>query len=215
MLGELTSCRGTVQSAWLGTSSETQETELRSGCLETGNWSLRGMGTTVLTCSCPEQLQFLQRPLGVRQGNRQGWWKRSKFRRRSCRAHPRQDRRLQGVVTYPRPQRVGWWHHWVLGGDQGNLNPGSISTESPAGRTLSLQRGRNERRLNVYVRALTGYPRCLVRPWPPVIVGAEKVLSGSGWVRLAGWSCDPYADGNVFLGALGCIPDRRWEKIWT
>ena len=50
---ELTSCRGTVQSAWQKTSSESHRRKNRAA--RKCKWSPRGTGTTVLTNPCPSQ----------------------------------------------------------------------------------------------------------------------------------------------------------------
>ena len=90
-----------------------------------GKWSPRGTGTAiVLAYPCPTASRVSVAVRSVRQGNRQGWCKRSKFREQGRRAHHGQDRRLPGPAS-----------DLIKGGDQGNLAPGSLSTWSPAGRT--------------------------------------------------------------------------------
>ena len=50
-MGEMTSCRGTVQSAWLSTSTLTQSRD--DWAARKGKWSPRGTETTAFTCPCP------------------------------------------------------------------------------------------------------------------------------------------------------------------
>ena len=93
--------------------------------------------------------------LGVRQGNRQGWWKRSTFRCWAA-AHPGQDRRLPSVVTHSRAWQASAWPGvgtWLRG--RYRLVTGrSCSSATKAKRRLNVQSGL--RKGQVYGKTLPG-----------------------------------------------------------
>ena len=117
--GELTSCRGTVLSAW-------QKPPVSHQGGRAGLPS-RVCGRVVPgrhSSPIPAQTSRVSVAVRVRQGNRQG--ENGQHSAAGLRA-----RRLPDVVTRRRPQRVNWAPldpRW----DQGNLAPGSPSTGSPA-----------------------------------------------------------------------------------
>ena len=85
---ELTSCRGTVQSAWQKPPVRCKGG--RAGLPKKGKWPPRGTGTTVLTSpgSAPRKQARLVKTVQI-----QVKW---------AAAHPGQDRRLLSVVTHSR-----------------------------------------------------------------------------------------------------------------
>ena len=103
----------------------------RAGLPKKGKWPPRGTGTTVLTFPCPSQPCFGSSK-GARQGNRQGWWKRSIFRWDGRHLTLDQTvgsqvwRHTQGSSGRPASDR-GW-------GSSSKTAPGSLSTGSPARR---------------------------------------------------------------------------------
>ena len=89
---ELTSCRGTVLSAWQ--KPPVRRKGGRDGLPAKGKWPPRGMGTTVLTY--PGSARRYQARLV----------KTVKIQVRWAAPHPRQDPRLPGVVTHSRLKRA-------------------------------------------------------------------------------------------------------------
>ena len=72
----------------------------------------------------------------------------------------------------------------ILGGDQCNLAPASLSTGSPADRApLLLRRRDGSMYRQAHVRAEVMEKPCLVRAQPSVIVATEKASAGRGWAR--------------------------------
>ena len=69
--GEVTSCRGTVWSAWQ--KPPVRRKGGRTGLPKKGMWSPRGTETTVLTYPCPTASRVSVAVRWLRQGNRQGW----------------------------------------------------------------------------------------------------------------------------------------------
>ena len=150
---ELTSCRGTVKSA-----------------PKKGKWPLSGTRTTVLTYPAQQPAVFRWQ-WGVRQGNRQGWWKRSTFRWNG----------RQLTLDRTVGSRV-WWHTQGssvrpasdLGwGSPSKTAPGSLSTGSPAGRTPPHGDGSMYSQANVRAGTVLRPP---IRALPSVIGDTEKVL---------------------------------------
>ena len=95
---ELTSCRGTVQSAWQKPPVSRKGGRAGLPTRVSGRHVVRGRQSSPF----PAHASRVSVVVRVRQGNRQGWWKRSKFRCWAA-AHPGQDRRLPSVVTHSIP----------------------------------------------------------------------------------------------------------------
>ena len=111
---ELTSCRGTVWSAWQ--KPPVRRKGGRAGLPAKGKWPPRGTGNR----HAPPILE-------VRPGNRQGWWKRSKFRWDERQLTLDMTVGTQGSRGRPALD-LGW-------GSSSKTPPGSLPTGSPAGRT--------------------------------------------------------------------------------
>ena len=153
---ELTSCRGTILSAW-------QKPPVRR------KGGRAGLPNGVSGRHVERWRQFSP-ILEVRPSNRQGWWKRSK-----CRWGGRQlslDKTVGSQIrrhtqdSSGRPASdLGWW-------SSSKTVPGSLSTGSPASRTPHGD-GSMYRQANVRVERCCG---SLIRALPSVIVDTEKVL---------------------------------------
>ena len=100
---------------------------------------------------------------GTRQGNRQGWWKRSKFRWGGRQLSldktvgSRVWRHTQGSSGRPAPD-LGW-------GSSSKTAPGSLSTGSPAGRTPPHGDGSMYSQANVRVESVLRPSPERCRPW--------------------------------------------------
>ena len=160
------------------TSSETQKR--KSQAARKGKCPPRGTGNR----QAPPVLE-------VRPGNRQGWWKRSKFRwdGRQLTLDKTVGSRVWWHTQGSRGQRALylWW--WSLS----KTAPGSLSTGSPAGRTPP--HGDGSMYSQAYVRE-ESVLRLPVRAWPSVIVDTEKLLREADggvrpWVRAREASIEP------------------------
>ena len=127
--------------------------------------------------------------MGTRQGSRQGWWKRSKFRWDGRQLSldktvgSRVWRHTQGSSGRPASD-LGW-------GSSSKTAPGSLSTGSPAGRTPPHGDGSMYSQANVREESVLRPP---TRALPSVIVDTEKVLrEADGSVKLV--VVRPHTDG--------------------
>ena len=175
---ELTCCRGTVQPAWQKP------------------WVRRKGGRA----GCPKRVSGRHVVREVRPGNRQGWWKRSKFRWNG----------RQLTLDKTVGSRV-WWHTQDCSGrpasDEGwgsssKTTPGSLSTGSPAGRAPPHGDGSMYSKANVRAGKVL---RHLLRALPSVIVDTEMVL------REAVGSVEPVF-GKTARGWKGVRPGVRLER---
>ena len=178
--GEWTSCCGTVWSAWQ--KPPVRRKGGRAGVPKrvSGRHVVRGRQSSPI--------------LEVRQGNKQGWWKRSTW----AAAHPGQDRRLpvwwhtQGCSKRPALD-LGW-------GSSSKTAPLSLSTGSPAGRTPPHGHGSMYSQANVRPGKSCGSQSERCRPWH------WKGVVGSGM-------------GQFFLTSrrvcFGWKGDRSWVRLVT
>ena len=190
---ELTSCRGTAQSAWQYLQWVAKEGE-PPGCPKrvSGRHVVRGRHPSPIPAQQP----------WVRQGDRQGWWKRSKFRWGGRQLSldktvgSRVWRHTQGSSGRPASDQ-GW-------GSSSKTAPRSLSTRSPAGRTPPHGDG------SMYSQANVRVGKCAAAAYPSVAVrdrGHWRGVAGSGWVRGAG-------RGKTARGWKGVRPWVRLEN-WT
>ena len=110
----------------------------RAGLPQKGKWPPRGTGTTVLTCPCPSQPCFGGSKGGARVTGKAG-------------ENGQYSGEMGGSSPWTRPSapecgdtlKALASFGLIKGGDHGNLAPGSLSTGSPAGRTLLLLKRRD------------------------------------------------------------------------
>ena len=180
------------------TSSETQRRKSRAA--RKGKWPARGTGTTFLTY--PE----------VRTGNRQGWWKRSKFRWNGRQLSlektvgSRVWRHTQGSSGRSASD-LGWR-------SSSKTAPGSLSTGSPASRTPPHGDGSMYRQVNIREESVLRPPP---RALPSVIVDTEKVLREDGKVITPGAPRKPDVDEPVRSPKIISVPSwkhklQRWRR---
>ena len=161
--GELTSCRGTVWSAWQKPPVRRKGGRAGLPVRVSGRHVVRGRQSPPI--------------LEVRPDNRQVWWKRSSYR---------WDGR-QLTLDKTVGSRV-WWHTQGSSGrpaldlgwrSSSKTAPGSLSTGSPAGRTPPHGDGSMYSQANVRVESVLRLP---IRALPSVILGdTDKVLREADW----------------------------------
>ena len=154
---ELTSCRGTVPSAWRKPPVRRKGGRTGLSARESGRHVVRERQASPI--------------LEVRPGNRQGWWKRSKFRWGGQQLTLDKTvgsqvwRHTQGSSKRPASDQ-GW-------GSSSKTAPWSLSTGSPAGRTPLHGGGSMYSQANVRAGKVLRLP---LRALPSVIVVTEKVV---------------------------------------
>ena len=163
--------------------------------------------TDRLHLSLPSSQSCFGGSKGLRQGNSQGWWKRSTFR-----WYGRQLTLDQTVGS-----RV-WWHTQGssgrpasdLGwGSSSKTAPGSLSTGSPPGRTLPHKDGSMHSQANGRAGKVLRLP---IRALPSVIVDTEKVLrEADGPVEM--WLHRESASGGKVV-APGCASKAGRVSLW-
>ena len=162
-------CRGTVQLVWQKPPVSRKGGRTGLPARVSGRHVVRGTDRHHL--SLPNSQPCFGGSKGLRQGNRQGWWKRSKFMWNG----------RQLTLDKTIGSRV-WWHTQGssgrpasdLGwGSSSKTAPGSLSTGSPAGRTPPHGDGSMYSQANVRAGKVLRPP---IRALPSVIVDTEKVL---------------------------------------
>ena len=196
---ELTSCRGTVQSAWQYLQWVAKEGELGCPKRVSGRHVVWGRQSSLI--------------LEVRPGNRQGWWKRSISRWNG----------RQLTLDKTVGSRV-WWHTQGSSGrpashlewrSSSKTAPGSLSTGSTAGRTPPHGDGSMYSQANVRaVKVLRlvrdrGHWKCDAGSgWP---VGRAALTAHFGWkgdrpgVRLESRSGEPVRSPKITSGCSICL----------
>ena len=173
---ELTSCRGTVKSAWQKPPVRRKGGGAGLPARVSGRHVVRGRQSSPT--------------LEVRQGEQARLVKTVNIQVRWAAAQPGQDRRLPGSSGRPASD-LEW-------GSSSKTAPGSLSTGSPAGRTPPHGNGSMYSQANVRAGKVLRPP---IRALPSVIVDTEKVLrEADGSVKLV--VVRPHTDGKVI--APGC-----------